>query len=216
MLSKEQIEQFDRDGFLVVSAFWLGLGIAGAVPLMASDSPHMPLTDAVFESISGLTTTGATVLTGLDDLPRSVLFYRQLLQWLGGMGIIVLAVAILPVLGIGGMQLFRAEVPGPVAERLTPRISQTAKLLWGVYVLITGLEVTALMPEAEFFAAPKGPGDAIGIDWDEAERTLSKGMLSYLKESRRMDNRRMLEELGIELQYPTLEVGLVAMAQEND
>ncbi|MGD8424715.1 MAG: TrkH family potassium uptake protein [Gammaproteobacteria bacterium] len=129
-----------RDGFLVVSAFWLGLGIAGAVPLMASDSPHMPLTDAVFESISGLTTTGATVLTGLDDLPRSVLFYRQLLQWLGGMGIIVLAVAILPMLGIGGMQLYRAETPGPVKDsKLTPRIAKTAKSLWLIYLIITVL-----------------------------------------------------------------------------
>ena len=127
-----------RDGFLVVSAFWLGLGTAGAVPLMVADSPHMALTDAVFESVSGLTTTGATVLTGLEGLPRSVLFYRQQLQWLGGMGIIVLAVAILPMLGIGGMQLYRAETPGPVKDsKLTPRIAKTAKSLWIIYVIIT-------------------------------------------------------------------------------
>jgi trk system potassium uptake protein TrkH len=127
-----------RDGFLVVSAFWLGLGTAGAVPLMVAESPHMPLTDAVFESISGLTTTGATVLTGLDDLPQSILFYRQQLQWLGGMGIIVLAVAILPMLGIGGMQLYRAETPGPVKDsKLTPRIAKTAKALWIIYLIIT-------------------------------------------------------------------------------
>jgi len=127
-----------RDGFLVVSAFWLGLGIAGAVPLMVSSSPHMALTDAVFESVSGLTTTGATVLVGLDELPRSILFYRHLLQWLGGMGIIVLAVAILPMLGIGGMQLYRAETPGPVKDsRLRPRIAKTAKALWLIYLIIT-------------------------------------------------------------------------------
>jgi len=127
-----------RDGFLVVSAFWLGLGLAGAVPLMVADSPHMPLTDAVFESISGLTTTGATVLVGLDELPKSILFYRQLLQWLGGMGIIVLAVAILPMLGIGGMQLYRAETPGPVKDsKLKPRIAKTAKSLWLIYLIIT-------------------------------------------------------------------------------
>jgi trk system potassium uptake protein TrkH len=129
-----------RDGFLVVSAFWLGLGLAGSVPLMVLDSPHMPLTDAVFESVSGLTTTGATVLVGLDELPRSILFYRQLLQWLGGMGIIVLAVAILPMLGIGGMQLYRAETPGPVKDsKLKPRIAKTAKALWLIYLIITVL-----------------------------------------------------------------------------
>ena len=97
-------------------------------------------TDAAFESLSGLTTTGATVLTGLDDLPRSVLFYRQLLQWLGGMGIIVLAVAVLPMLGIGGMQLYRAESPGPVKDtKLTPRIAQTAKALWYIYLGLTAV-----------------------------------------------------------------------------
>ena len=99
---------------------------------------QVPFTDAVFESLSGLTTTGATVLTGLDDLPRSVLFYRQLLQWLGGMGIIVLAVAVLPMLGVGGMQLYRAESPGPVKDtKLTPRIAQTAKALWYLYLGFT-------------------------------------------------------------------------------
>jgi trk system potassium uptake protein TrkH len=127
-----------RDGFLVVSAFWLGLGMAGAVPLFISTEPALTITDAVFESISGLTTTGATVLTGLDELPRSILFYRQQLQWLGGMGIIVLAVAVLPMLGIGGMQLYRAETPGPVKDtKLTPRIKETAKALWFIYGGIT-------------------------------------------------------------------------------
>ena len=105
---------------------------------MFADSLSMSLTDAIFESMSGLTTTGATVLTGLDELPRAILYYRQQLQWLGGMGIIVLAVAVLPMLGIGGMQLYRAETPGPVKDtKLTPRITETAKALWYVYLAFT-------------------------------------------------------------------------------
>ena len=92
-----------RDGFLVTVLFWVVLGLFGSIPLMISESPHLTVVDAVFESLSGLTTTGATVITGIDSLPKSILFYRQQLQWLGGMGIIVLAVAILPMLGIGGM-----------------------------------------------------------------------------------------------------------------
>ncbi|MGD8498161.1 MAG: potassium transporter TrkG, partial [Chromatiales bacterium] len=105
-----------RDGFVVVVMFWGVLGVVGALPLLLSDQPDIGVTDAIFESVSGLTTTGATVITGLDDLPRSILFYRQQLQWMGGMGIIVLAVAILPMLGVGGMQLYRAETPGPVKD----------------------------------------------------------------------------------------------------
>ncbi|MGV6857596.1 MAG: TrkH family potassium uptake protein [bacterium] len=129
-----------REGFLVVVLFWLILGLAGAVPLLLNEEIGLDLADAVFESMSGLTTTGATVVVGLDDLPRSVLFYRQQLQWLGGMGIIVLAVAILPMLGIGGMQLYRAETPGPVKDhKLTPRIAQTAKALWYIYLGLTVL-----------------------------------------------------------------------------
>ena len=127
-----------RDGFLVVAAFWTVLGTFGAAPLYLADAITMSLTDAVFESISGLTTTGATVMTGLDELPRSILYYRQQLQWLGGMGIIVLAVAVLPMLGVGGMQLYRAETPGPVKDtKLTPRITETAKALWYVYLAFT-------------------------------------------------------------------------------
>ena len=127
-----------RDGFLVVVMFWITLSISGAVPFFLTQVPAMSFTDAVFESVSGLTTTGATVLTGLDDLPRAVLFYRQFLQWLGGMGIVVLAVAILPLLGVGGMQLYRAETPGPMkAAKLTPRITETAKSLWYIYVAMT-------------------------------------------------------------------------------
>lgn len=127
-----------RDGFVVVVLFWAGLGLTGAIPLVLSDNPHMPFTDAAFESLSALTTTGATVITGIDNLPLSILFYRQELQWLGGMGIIVLAVAILPLLGIGGMQLYRAETPGPIKDsKLTPRITETAKALWYIYLALT-------------------------------------------------------------------------------
>jgi trk system potassium uptake protein TrkH len=127
-----------RDGFLLVTLFWVVLGVAGAIPLVLSNNPTLSATDAVFESFSGLTTTGATVITGLDDLPASILFYRQQLQWLGGMGIIVLAVAIMPMLGIGGMQLYRAETPGPLKDnKLTPRITETAKALWYIYLTLT-------------------------------------------------------------------------------
>nr|VFK25570.1 MAG: trk system potassium uptake protein TrkH [Candidatus Kentron sp. MB]VFK34474.1 MAG: trk system potassium uptake protein TrkH [Candidatus Kentron sp. MB]VFK76772.1 MAG: trk system potassium uptake protein TrkH [Candidatus Kentron sp. MB] len=127
-----------RDGFVIVLLFWVSLTLSGAVPFMLSENPHMTLTNSFFESVSGLTTTGATVMTGIDDLPPSVQFYRQLLQWLGGMGIIVLAVAILPMLGIGGMQLYRAETPGPVKDsKLTPRITETAKALWYLYLGLT-------------------------------------------------------------------------------
>ncbi|MGS2723400.1 TrkH family potassium uptake protein [Porticoccus sp. GXU_MW_L64] len=127
-----------RDGFMITVLFWIVLGFAGSLPLMLGTDPHLSFTDAVFESMSGLTTTGATVMTGLDDLPRSVLYYRQQLQWLGGIGIVVIAVAILPMLGVGGMQLYRAETPGPVKDsKLTPRITQTAKALFIIYVILT-------------------------------------------------------------------------------
>ena len=133
-----EVELRSRDGFLITVLFYLGLGFTGAVPFLLAPSVGVPFTDGVFESLSGLTTTGATVLAGLDELPRSVLLYRQLLQWLGGMGIIVLAVAVLPMLGVGGMQLYRAESPGPVKDtKLTPRIAQTAKALWYLYLGFT-------------------------------------------------------------------------------
>jgi len=127
-----------RDGFLVVVLFWTVLATFGALPFILLQSPDISITNAFFESMSGLTTTGATVLTGIDELPRSILYYRQQLQWLGGMGIIVLAVAVLPVLGIGGMQLYRAEAPGPVKNsKLKPRIAETAKALWIIYLSLT-------------------------------------------------------------------------------
>ena len=145
-----------RDGFLVVAAFWTVLGTFGAAPLYFDPSMSLSLTDAIFESMSGLTTTGATILTGLDSLPKSILYYRQQLQWLGGMGIIVLAVAVLPMLGVGGMQLYRAETPGPVKDtKLTPRITETAKALWYVYLAFT----TACC--VSFMAAGMGWFDAL-------------------------------------------------------
>ena len=133
-----QKEMRTRDGFIIVAMFWLVLGLSGSLPLILSVAPQMTITDAIFESISGLTTTGATVITGLDELPHSILYYRHQLQWLGGMGIIVLAVAVLPMLGIGGMQLYRAETPGPMKDnKLTPRIAETAKALWYIYFGLT-------------------------------------------------------------------------------
>lgn len=126
-----------RDGFLLTSLFWLVLGLFGSLPFMMNSHQPLSATDAVFESISGLTTTGASVMSGLDSLPKSILYYRQQLQWLGGIGIIVIAVAILPLLGIGGMQLYRAEA-GPIKDnKLTPRITETAYWLFFIYALLT-------------------------------------------------------------------------------
>lgn len=126
------------DSFAIVILFWISLGFAGAIPFILEETLNLSLTNAVFESLSGLTTTGATVITGLDTLPRPVLFYRQQLQWLGGMGLIVLAVAILPVLGVGGMQLYKVEIPGPMkSAKMTPRITETARTLWYIYLSLT-------------------------------------------------------------------------------
>lgn len=137
-VQNKKTELRTRDGFLVVVLFWVVLTLFGAIPLLLSTHVDMSFTNAVFESLSGLTTTGATVITHLDGLPKSLLYYRQQLQWLGGMGIVVLAVAVLPMLGIGGMQLYRAETPGPVKDtKLTPRIKETAKTLWIIYLTLT-------------------------------------------------------------------------------
>ncbi len=135
---RSRAELGTRDGFLVVTLFWAVLGTAGSLPFLFSSAVELSISDAVFESLSGLTTTGATVISGLDELPKSLLFYRQQLQWLGGMGIIVLAMALLPMLGIGGMQLYRAESPGPVKDnKLVPRLAETAKALWYIYLTLT-------------------------------------------------------------------------------
>ncbi len=133
-----------RDGFLLVLLVWTGLPAFATLPFLIY-APDMSFTDAYFETISGLTTTGATVMSGLDTLPPSLNLWRHLLNWLGGMGIIVLAVAILPLLGIGGRQLLKAELPGPIKDsKLTPRIADTAKLLWAMYAVLTMLCVLAL------------------------------------------------------------------------
>lgn len=129
-----------RDGFIVVVLFWTVLSVMGAVPFLLLREPSISVIDALFESMSGLTTTGATILTAIEQLPPSILYYRQQLQWLGGMGIVVLAVAIMPMLGVGGMQLYRAETPGPVKNnKLTPRITETAKGLWYIYLGLTSV-----------------------------------------------------------------------------
>jgi len=153
-----------REGFLVVSLTWLFLSLVGALPFVISGI--LPsYTDAVFEVMSGLTTTGATIMGGttssgfmnpeIESLPMSILFWRSLAHWLGGMGIIVLSLAILPLLGVGGMQLFQAESPGPTTDKLTPRVQETAKLLWVVYVAFTGLEFVLLWihPSMDWFEA---------------------------------------------------------------
>lgn len=127
-----------KEGFLIVVLFWTVLAGFGALPFLFLEQPGMSATDAFFEAFSGLTTTGATVIEGIDYLPKAIQFYRQQLQWFGGMGIIVLAVAILPILGVGGMQLYRAETPGPVKDsKMTPRIADTAKHLWYIYFSLT-------------------------------------------------------------------------------
>lgn len=132
-----------REGYAVVAFSWLAIGVAGAVPYLLTGVVDDPVS-ALFESISGFTTTGATVFSDIEALPHGILFWRSMTQWIGGMGIIVLGIAILPYLGVGGMQLFRAEVPGPTPERLQPRIAQTAKLLWYVYAGMTGAQALLL------------------------------------------------------------------------
>ena len=145
-----------REGFLIVVLFWTVLASFSAIPFILMESPELSITDAFFESFSGLTTTGATILTNIDSLPHAILFYRQQLQWLGGMGIIVLAVAVLPMLGIGGMQLYRAETPGPVKDsKMTPRIADTAKHLWYIYLSLT------ILCAAAYWAAGMSAFDAI-------------------------------------------------------
>ncbi len=143
-----------KDGFLIVALFWVIMSLLGAWPLWLG--VEMSFTEAIFEATSGITTTGATVITGLDQLPRSVLFYRQLLQWMGGMGLIVLGIAVLPMLGIGGMQLYRAEAPGPMKEeKMTPRLANTARALWLIYLSLTAACALA------YWLAGMSPFDAV-------------------------------------------------------
>ena len=130
---KNELSQ--KDGFVIIVMFWIVLSTAGSIPFYLSG---MSFIDSFFESMSGITTTGATVISNIDALPESVLFYRQLLQWMGGMGLIVLAIAVMPLLGIGGGQLYKTEIPGAMGEqKLTPRIKETAQALWIIYLGLT-------------------------------------------------------------------------------
>jgi trk system potassium uptake protein TrkH len=146
-------EQGTREGFAIVTLGWVTLALLGSIPFVVyfltqrSGSPGLlpAFTDAYFEIMSGFTTTGATILTDIEALPRGLLFWRSLTHWLGGMGIITLALAIFPAIGVGGYQMFRGEVPGPTADRLKPRLAETAKVLWGVYALLSAAQTVLLM-----------------------------------------------------------------------
>ncbi len=144
VLTKFNRDLRPKEGFAIVTLGWVVFSVFGSLPFLFSGT--IPdFTNAFFETMSGFTTTGATILTDIEALPHALLFWRSLTHWIGGMGIIVLSLAILPFLGVGGMQLFKAEVPGPVADKLTPRITETAKILWGVYVLLSAVETGLLM-----------------------------------------------------------------------
>lgn len=153
-LTRHKQSLTNRDGYAIVTFSWVTTAIVGALPFYLSGAiPN--ITDAFFESMSGVTTTGSSIIgniatlphlpNGIESLPHGILFWRSFIQWIGGMGIIVFYIAILPLLGIGGVQLFKAEVPGPVADKITPRVRETAKFLWIVYVGITAVEAFALM-----------------------------------------------------------------------
>jgi len=132
-----------HEAYLIVVISWVMISVFGSLPYMISGTIPS-FTNAFFESISGFTTTGASILTDIEAVPKGILFWRSLTHWIGGMGIIMFSIALLPFLGIGGMQLFLAELPSPSKEKLHPRIKETAGLLWGVYVLITALQVILL------------------------------------------------------------------------
>ncbi len=143
-LFKTKQEVRPKEGFMIVALGWIVFSAFGSLPYILGN--YIPsFTDAFFETMSGFTTTGATILTDIEALPEGILFWRSFTHWVGGMGIIVLGIAILPLLGVGGMQLFKAEVPGPIADKLTPRVTETAKILWGVYVLLSIIETVLLM-----------------------------------------------------------------------
>jgi len=143
VLTRGDINLSRRDGFGIVTFGWLAATLFGSLPYIFSGVIAHPVS-AIFETMSGFTTTGASVLSNLENIPRGIHFWRALTHWFGGMGVLVLCVAILPFLGVGGMQIYRAEMPGPSKDRLTPRIATTAKLLWGVYALLTLIEVLLL------------------------------------------------------------------------
>jgi len=177
-----------RDGFLVVVLFWSVLSFCGALPFLFSPHHHLSFTDSIFEAFSGLTTTGATVVQDIEALPISLRFYRQQLQWMGGMGIIVLAVAVLPMLGVGGMQLYRAETPGPIKDaKLTPRITETAKALWYIYL---GLTICCALA---YWLAGMSVMDAIGHSFS----TISIGGFSLYNDSLAHFNNPLIEVIAI-------------------
>ena len=153
LITRKSRKLSSRDGFALVTFAWIIVAVAGSLPFYFTGAiPNY--TDAWFEAMSGVTTTGATIIgsqetlphltNGIESLPKSILFWRSFLQWIGGMGIIVFTIAILPLLGVGGVQLFKAEVPGPVADKIKPRVKETAKILWMVYVGFTVLQMTLL------------------------------------------------------------------------
>ncbi len=157
---KDNLELKARDGFVIVTLGWIMMAVFSSLPFYLSSS-QLTITNSFFESISGLTTTGASILGSdigntpdIEDLSKGLLFWRSFTHFIGGMGIIVFSIAILPLLGVGGVQLFRAEVAGPVAEKITPRVKQTAKLLWGIYVGFVLVETLVLKFE--------------GMNWHEA------------------------------------------------
>jgi len=171
LTKKSKEEMGVKEGFVIITLFWIVLSLVGSMPFYLYG---MSFVDSFFESMSGITTTGATVITGLDELPRSLLLYRQLLQWLGGMGLIVLAIAIMPLLGIGGGQIFKTDVPGAMNDqKLTPRLKETAQSLWLIYVILT------ILCSILYFLNGMGPFDAIS----HALSTVSIGGFSTHDES---------------------------------
>lgn len=177
-----------REAFLIVALLWIGLSLTGALPFAFSENPHMSYIDAIFETVSGLSTTGATVLANLDAMPRSLLYYRQQLQFIGGGGVIVLSIAILPMLSVGGMQLFRAEIPGPFKEeKLTPRITETAKTLWFIYA---GLTIICALC---YWAGGMNLFDAIGYSFS----TVSTGGFGTHDDNFSYFNNPVLESFGV-------------------
>lgn len=177
-----------RDGFLIASLYWCVLSLFSALPFIFITNGPLGWLDSIFEAVSGITTTGASVIAQLDALPRAVLYYRQQLCFLGGMGIIVLAVAILPMLGVGGMQLYRTEVPGPIKEaKLTPRIAETAKIFWLIYLMLTAVCLIAYKLAGMTWL------DAVG----ESFSTVSTGGFSMHNSSFAYYNSRIIEAIAI-------------------
>ena len=177
-----------RDGVLVVVLFWVYLSVISALPLMLNPGNHLGFVDSLFESTSGITTTGATVIQDLDLIAPSILFYRQELQWFGGMGLIVLAIAVLPMLGVGGSQLYRMETPGAMKEeRLTPRLIQTARNLWLIYVALT------LACALAYWVAGMGLLEAL----EHSFSTVSTGGFSPHNESLGFYNSRLINHIAV-------------------